>query len=46
MEDLPKGLALSNATKIAKRLRSISGGRILDVATEGGGFIDTLMKTQ
>ncbi len=45
MEDLPKGLALSNAGKIAKRLGSVSGGRILDVATAGGGFIDTLMKT-
>lgn len=45
MEDLPKGLASSNASKIAKRLGSVSGGRILDVATAGGGFIDTLMKT-
>jgi len=44
MEDLPKGLASSNASRIAKRLRSVSGGRILDVATAGGGFIDTLMK--
>jgi hypothetical protein len=45
MEDLPKGLASSNASKIAKRLGSVSGGRISDVATAGGGFIDTLMKT-
>jgi SAM-dependent methyltransferase len=45
MEDLPKRLALSNAGKIAKRLGLVSGGRILDVATAGGGFIDTLMKT-
>jgi len=45
MEGLPKGLALSNAGKIAKRLGSVSGGRVLDVATAGGGFIDTLMKT-
>jgi ubiquinone/menaquinone biosynthesis C-methylase UbiE len=45
MEDLPKGLASSNASKIAKRLISVSGGRVLDVATAGGGFIDTLMKT-
>jgi len=45
MEDLLKGLALSNAGKIAKRLGSVSGGRILDVATAEGGFIDTLMKT-
>jgi hypothetical protein len=45
MEALPKGLASSNASKIAKRLGLVSGGRILDVATAGGGFIDTLMKT-
>jgi ubiquinone/menaquinone biosynthesis C-methylase UbiE len=45
MEDLPKGLASSNAGKIAKRLGSVSGGRILDVGTASGGFIDTLMKT-
>jgi SAM-dependent methyltransferase len=44
-EDSPKGLASSNAGKIAKRLGSVSAGRILDVATAGGGFIDTLMKT-
>jgi ubiquinone/menaquinone biosynthesis C-methylase UbiE len=45
MEDLPKGLASSNAGKIAKKLGLVSGGRVLDVATGGGGFIDTLMKT-
>jgi SAM-dependent methyltransferase len=45
MDDLPERLASSNAGKIAKRLRLISGGRVLDVATAGGGFIDTLMKT-
>jgi ubiquinone/menaquinone biosynthesis C-methylase UbiE len=44
MEDLPKRLASSNACRIAKKLESISGGRVLDVATGGGGFIDTLMK--
>jgi ubiquinone/menaquinone biosynthesis C-methylase UbiE len=44
IEDLPKGLASSNACKIAKRLGLVSGGRVLDVATEGGRFIDTLMK--
>jgi SAM-dependent methyltransferase len=44
-EDLPEGLTSSNAVKIAKRLGSVSGGRILDVATAGGAFIDTLMKT-
>ncbi len=45
MEDLPKGLAASNAGKIAKKLGLVSGGRILDVGTASGGFIDTLMKT-
>jgi len=45
MEGLPKGLASSNAGKIAKRLGSVSGSRVLDVGTAGGGFIDTLMKT-
>jgi hypothetical protein len=44
MEDLQKGLTSSNAGKIAKKLGSVSGGRILDVATGGGGFIDILMK--
>ena len=45
MENLPKGLASSNACKIAKRLGSVSGGKVLDVGTGGGDFIDTLMKT-
>jgi len=45
MEELPKRLALSNAPKIAKRLGSVCGGRILDVGTGDGEFIDTLMKT-
>jgi ubiquinone/menaquinone biosynthesis C-methylase UbiE len=45
MEYLPKGLVSSGAIEISKKLRSVSGGRILDVATAGGGFIDTLMKT-
>jgi SAM-dependent methyltransferase len=45
MEDLPKGLASSNAGKIAKRLGSVSGGKVLDVGTGGGEFIDILMKT-
>ena len=44
-EDLPKGLASSSAGIIAKRLGSVSGGRVLDVATARGGFIDTLVKT-
>jgi len=41
----PKGLKSSEAPRIAKRLGSISGGRVLDVATGQGGFIDTLMNT-
>ena len=45
MEDLPKKLAASNAGKITKKLESVSGGKVLDVATAAGGFIDTLMKT-
>jgi ubiquinone/menaquinone biosynthesis C-methylase UbiE len=45
MNDLPKGLASSNAGKIAQKLGTISAGRVLDVATSGGGFIDTLIKT-
>ena len=45
MEDLPKGLASSSASKIARRLRSVSGGKILDVATASGDFIDTLINT-
>jgi len=37
-------LTVSGAEKIEKRLKSISGERILDVCTAKGGFIDTLMK--
>ena len=42
---LPKSLETSEAPKIAERLRAMSGGRVLDVATGKGGFIDTLMNT-
>ncbi len=45
MEDLPKGLAASNAGKIAQKLGMISASRVLDVGTDKGGFIDTLIKT-
>jgi ubiquinone/menaquinone biosynthesis C-methylase UbiE len=45
VNDLPKGLASSNAAKIAQRLGTISAGRALDVGTAKGGFIDTLIKT-
>ena len=42
---LPNGLKSSEAPKIAKRLGELSGGRVLDVATGQGGFIDTLINT-
>ena len=45
VNDLPKGLASSNAAKIAERLGVISAGKVLDVGTGKGGFIDTLIKT-
>jgi len=45
MNDLPKGLASSNAGKIADKLGTISAGRALDIGTDKGGFIDTLIKT-
>jgi ubiquinone/menaquinone biosynthesis C-methylase UbiE len=41
---LPKGLATSGAVEACNRLGSISGGRILDVATGPGDYIQTLMK--
>ena len=44
MEDLPKGLAQSGAIEVARNLRKISGGKVLDVATQKGGFIDVLIK--
>ncbi len=44
MQNLPMELATSGAMKIAEKLRSLSGGRVLDVATGDGDFIDTLMK--
>lgn len=45
MENLPKRLAISGGKTIVSKLKSISGGKILDVATESGEFIQTLMKT-
>jgi ubiquinone/menaquinone biosynthesis C-methylase UbiE len=45
MADLPPRLAASNAVAVAGLLRSISGGRILDVATGDGESIILLMKT-
>ncbi|MFX0114393.1 MAG: class I SAM-dependent methyltransferase [Candidatus Hodarchaeota archaeon] len=44
MEDLPKNLAASGASQIAQRVKSICGGKILDVGTENGDFIRTLME--
>lgn len=44
MENLPGELAKSGAIRIAGQLRSISGGKVLDVATGKGDFIDTLRK--
>jgi ubiquinone/menaquinone biosynthesis C-methylase UbiE len=44
MENLPERLRTSGATEIRKKLKGISGGRILDVATGSGDFINTLMK--
>jgi SAM-dependent methyltransferase len=45
MEDLPEWLKTSDAVDIADRLGTISGGRILDVATANGDFIRLLMRT-
>jgi ubiquinone/menaquinone biosynthesis C-methylase UbiE len=45
VNDLPRGLASSNAGRIADKLGTISAGRVLDVGTAQGGFIDTLIKT-
>ena len=42
--DLPEGLASSGALEIRARLSSISAGKVLDVATANGDFIQTLMK--
>jgi ubiquinone/menaquinone biosynthesis C-methylase UbiE len=44
MESLPEKLRTSGAIEIGKRLGEISGGRILDVATGSGDFVNTLMK--
>ena len=45
LENLPRRLAASGAVKIRSKLGSISGGKVLDIATGSGDFIDTLMKT-
>ena len=43
--DLPDGLGESGAIEVREKLGSISGGNILDVGTQEGDFINTLMKT-
>jgi ubiquinone/menaquinone biosynthesis C-methylase UbiE len=42
---LPDGLRESGAIDVREKLGTISGGDILDVGTEEGDFINTLMKT-
>jgi len=44
MENLLERFRTSGATGIRKKLQGISGGKILDVATGCGDFINTLMK--
>lgn len=44
MENLPKYLANSGAIEIREKLESVSGDKVLDVATESGDFILTLIK--
>lgn len=43
--DIPEGLRESGAIEVREKLGTISGGDILDVGTQGGDFITTLMKT-
>jgi len=45
LENLPKRLAASGAVEMRTKLGSISGGKVLDIATGSGDFIDVLMKT-
>ena len=44
LENMPRGLAASGAVEIRTKLSSVSGGKVLDVATGTGDFIHTLMK--
>jgi len=44
LENLPIRLAASGAVKMRLRLGLISGGKVLDVATGPGDYIDTMMK--
>jgi ubiquinone/menaquinone biosynthesis C-methylase UbiE len=41
---LPKGLAASGAVEVRSKLSFISGGKVLDVATGPGDYIQTMMK--
>ncbi len=43
--DIPDGLRGSGAIEVREKLGTISGGDILDVGTEAGDFIKTLMRT-
>ena len=45
MENLTDSIRNSGVLKIRDRLSTISGGRVLDVGTQHGDFITTLMKT-
>jgi len=45
LENLPKRLATSGAVEMRTKLASISGGKVLDIATGTGDFINILMKT-
>lgn len=44
MENLPERLGASGAPEIRKKLQGVSGGKILDVATGDGDFINTPMR--
>ncbi|MFW9795086.1 MAG: class I SAM-dependent methyltransferase [Candidatus Thorarchaeota archaeon] len=43
--DIPDGLKNSGAIAVREKLGTISGGEVLDVGTDDGDFINTLMKT-
>jgi len=45
LENLPERLAASGAVEMRAKLGSISGGKVLDIATGSGDFINVLMKT-
>jgi ubiquinone/menaquinone biosynthesis C-methylase UbiE len=44
MEDIPETFRASGAVAIRKRLQEICGGKVLDVATGSGNFIEALVK--